>query len=417
MTSTPSPTAASQQAARPYGPRRSASIVARIALMATISGCGTVAVASAPRLPPAGSANALAHARWSVRARSPLGRRSAPTVAWDGRELLELGGSVGQRFDAGQRTSGAAYNPSTGRWRRVAQAPAAVLPYSAASVWTGRQEFIFGERSSPAATGINVGELYNPAPNRWMVTSDPPVEPLEAPVAVRAGQRVILAGISSANRALQVAAYSPRTNSWVMLRPPISPHHPPLAVAMVATNDAVLLWSLWGRYEQTGPGSYVGHSGIDVFRLSRSGTWANVTGSWAQGHTVDEPTYTGSEILLAPGQIWCGQCKHPAPIGEHGYIVNPTTLRRTSIPHGPLDDLGPQIIWTGHAEISFNPSGEITGPHIRVLPGDIAFWNPRTRRWARGPRAPRQIGDAPAVWSGTRLYVLARDGSLLAYGN
>lgn len=94
-----------------------------------------------------------------------------------------------------------------------------------------------------------------------------------------------------------------------------------------------------------------------MLRRGPSGSWANVTGSWPQAHTVDGPIFTGSKILLAPGQIWCGACSHPAPINEHGYIVDPRTLRLTPIPHGPLDDIGRQIIWTGKAEISFNNAG------------------------------------------------------------
>jgi hypothetical protein len=148
----------------------------------------------------------------------------------------------------------------------------------------------------------------------------------------------------------------------------------------------------------------------------RAGTWANVTDSWPQGHTVDTPIFTGTRILVAPGQIWCGACSHPPPFNEHGYLVDPKTLRRTPIPHGPLDDLGPQIIWTGTAEISLNLGGEISGPRVKVLPGDIAIWNPNTSRWARGRRAPKQLGDAPAVWSGQQLFALAQDGRLLANG-
>jgi hypothetical protein len=187
-------------------------------------------------------------------------------------------------------------------------------------------------------------------------------------------------------------------------------------MAMVATHDGVLLWSLWAQTDQAVPGGPAGSWGVDVLRLDASGGWTNVTGDWPQNHTVDQPVFTGTRILLAPGQFWCGVCPHPAPINEHGYTVDPQTLRRTAIPHGPLDDLGPQIVWTGAAEISFNAGGQITGPNVSVRPGDIAIWNPADRRWARGPRAPRRIGDAPAVWSGRRLYVLARDGRLLAFG-
>lgn len=363
-----------------------------------------------------GTASALEHGHWSVLARSPLGTRFGPAFVWDGRELLELGGTAGGRLGGAPSDRGAAYNPGRDRWRRVASAPAAVLPAGAASVWTGHQVFVFGGPTLPSETSTDVGGLYDPATNRWTVTSKAPVGPFNAPTAIWTGKRVILAGMTRGTMTLELASYDPATNTWSALEPPISARHPPLTMAIVDTNDGVLLWSLWGRTKKTGPNTYTGYSGVDLFRLGSSGRWANVTDSWPQGHTVDTPIFTGTKILLAPGQTWCGECSHPAPVNEHGYLVDPKTLRRTPIPHGPLDDLGPQIIWTGTAEISLNPGGEISGPGVSVHPGDIAIWNPRTRRWARGPRAPKELGDAPAVWTGHELFVPAQNGSLLAYG-
>lgn len=368
----------------------------------------------------AGSASALAHGHWRVLARSPLGKRYAPTFVWDGRELLELGGTAAGPYRGAPQHSGAAYDPTLRRWRRLASVPAVVQPVYAASVWTGRELFVFGGPPSSHQAGISccVAGLYNPATNHWTVTPKAPLDQLEQPTAVWTGSAVILAGLNdSTQRRLEIASYDPTRDTWTRLNPPTSPQHAPLGLALVATNNDVLLWSLWQRTKPTGRCFAGTCYGVDVLRLRRSGAWANVTGSWPQAHTVDGPIFTGSKILLAPGQTWCGLCSHPPPINEHGYIVDPRTLRLTAIPHGPLDDLGPQILWTGAAEISFNAGGEIIGPYVRVLPGDIAIWNPTSHRWARGPRAPRQIDGAPAVWAGNRLYVLAHNGSLLAYGH
>jgi hypothetical protein len=378
-------------------------------------------VSGRPRSDP-GSASVLARGRWSVRARSPLGTRYGPVFVWDGRELLELGGTAGGRLGGAPRDSGGAYDPADHRWRRVASAPSAVQPAGAASVWTGSEVFIFGRPTLPNETPTNVAGLYDPARNHWTVTSRAPVGPfIDQPSAVWTGEDVILAGFTNASHQhvqLQLASYDPATDTWSVLHPPISVAHPSLADAIVATDDGVLLWSLWGRTEKTGPNTYAGYSGVDVFRLSPSGAWGNVTRTWPQHHTVDTPIFTGTKVLVAPGQVWCGACSPPIPVGdyEHSYVVNPRTLHISPIPHGPLDNLGPQIIWTGGAEIAFNAGGEITGPGNSVFPGDIAIWNPSTRIWARGPRAPKQIDDAPAVWNGSQLYVLAHDGSLLAYG-
>ena len=407
-----------------------------IATTAVATGCALAGCASSARPPsrpaasgtlPAGSrpglaAAVLARGHWSVLARSPLGTRYGPIVVWDGHELLEFGGTARRPYGGGTpRDSGAAYDPPRARWRRVASAPAIVKLANAGSVWTGRQLFVFGGPTSSHEAGFRccVAGLYSPATDRWTVSRKAPLDQLEQPTAVWTGTAVIVAGLhhNGQHQQLQVASYDPASDTWTRLAPPISPQHAPLGLAMVATNNGVLLWSLWGRTQPTGSCFAGTCYGVDVLRLDLSGSWQNVTDHWPQAHTVDDPVFTGTKILLAPGQIWCGACSHPAPFNEHGYIVDPKTLRRTPIPHGPLDDLGPQIIWTGTAEISLNASGEITGPHVKVLPGDIAIWNPHTRRWARGPRAPRQLTyDAPAVWSGRQLFALAQDGHLLAYG-
>jgi hypothetical protein len=357
---------------------------------------------------------ALARGRWSILAASPLGPRSGATFVWDGHELLELGGSAGIRSGGSPRFSGAAYAPATGRWRRVASAPTAVQTAGAASLWTGRQVFLFGGLARPGMPGADVAGLYDPATNRWSVSRRAPVGPFASARAVWTGRRVIVAGVRVGVRVgarrLEVAAYDPATGLWSALDPPLPATHPAQDAEMVATPDGVLIWSLWSA-----PPGGAGY-GIDAFRLTGGGSWSDETGSWPQAHTVDQPIFTGREILLAPGQIWCGLCSHPAPHGEHSPEVDPTTLHITPIPHGPLDDLGPQIAWSGAAEIALNAGGEMTGPRLNVRPGAIAVWDPDSGRWSRGRRAPLPIGDAPPVWSAGRLYVLGQGGRLLAYG-
>lgn len=359
-----------------------------------------------------GGAAALDHGRWSVLARSPLAVRYGPAVVWDGRELLEVGGSAGGRLGGQPQDGGAAYDPARRQWQRIASVPAVVLPTDTASVWTGRLLFVFGEAATHAG-------LYDPATNRWTVTAPAPGGAFASqPTAVWTGRRVVVAGFARVGRQqLQLASYDPATGAWSRLRPPIPTTHPPIDDAIVATNHGVLLWSLWGRMKKTGTNTYTGFSGVDVFRLDPAGVWTNITGHWPQHHTVDSPIFTGSAVLVAPGQVWCGACSHPAPAGdyEHSYLVDPQTLQITPLPHGPLDNIGPQVLWTGHAEIAFNTAGVIGGPD-NVRPGDIAIYDPRTRTWHRDPRAPRQLAASPAVWSGQRLYALADNGRLLAYG-
>jgi hypothetical protein len=354
---------------------------------------------------------------WSLLARSPLGPRYSPVLLWDGRRLLELGGAK-SAFGEAIRDTDAAYDPSQRSWRSVAAAPARVRPLNAGAVWTGRKVFVFGGVLGPSQHVANccVAGLYDPATNRWRVTGKSPIGPLEEGTAVWTGHKVIVAGVPPwPPQRLEAASYDPASDKWALIDPPVRSCHPPLGVAMVATHDGVLLWSLWGLGARS-PRPLCGQSGVDVFRFE-SGGWRDVTGHWPQNQTVDDPVFTGTKILLAPNQIWCGLCSHPPPFDDHGYQVDPNTLRITRIPHGPLDDLNPQIVWTGSAEISLDFGGYESGPGKPVLPGDIAIWNPRTRKWVRGPRAPTGTIAAPAVWGGSRLFALAPDGILTSFGS
>ncbi|MHB8694296.1 MAG: Kelch repeat-containing protein [Solirubrobacteraceae bacterium] len=391
-------------------------LAAGLAVVAAMSAAGALTGASRTGMASSlgGHGALLKHPRWSVLPRSPLGQRFGAAVVWDGRELLEFGGS---RTASQQRAleDGAAFNPRTGRWRRLAGAPNHVVLLLGAVVWTGGSVFVFGGQSPLGGTPpCCTAGLFDPARDRW-ATSSAPVDQLPQPQAVWTGSHVLLAGVTQRG-SVEAASLDARTGRWTRVDPLVPREHPPVTIALVATRSSVLLWSLWSRTKQTGPRSFEGFSGIDVFRLAAGGGWSNVTGRWPQHETVSNPVFAGQSILLPPGQIWCGLCSHPAPFGEHGYVVDPTTLRVREIPHGPLDDLGPSIVWTGVEQISINEGGEISGPHELVLPGDTALWNPATNKWTKGPRAPMSPNSTP-VWDGSHLLVLGSAGQLLAFGD
>jgi hypothetical protein len=92
-------------------------------------------------------------------------------------------------------------------------------------------------------------------------------------------------------------------------------------------------------------------------------------------------------------------------------------LTVTKLPHSPLDDLQPQILWTGATEVALNVGGEMTGPSGRILPGDLAFLDLPATRWYRGQSAPLSTASGmSAVWDGSALLALATDGRILSYG-
>jgi len=357
---------------------------------------------------PVAAAAALARGHWSVLAASPLGRRQGPVVAWTGKELLEIGGWEGNAAPRG----GAAFDPAGGRWRRIAPAPVPVGAL-AASAWTGSRLFVFGGQLPDKTTLGPAAGLYDPASGRWAVTTAAPFgQGLRQPAAVRAGRLVVVAGVAGSR--VEVASYDPAAGRWRRQDPPLPAAHRALGIAMVAAGGRVIVWSLWGRMQQTGPGSFIGYSGVDVRALA-GGRWRDVTGGWPQHQVVPPPLFTGRQILVPPGQIWCGACSHPAG-GLPGLLADPGTLRITRLPRGPLDDTGPVMVWTGAAALAINPGAQISGPGVNVRPGDMAAWDPASGAWRRLPGAPGPLqDDTTPVWTGHELLAIASDGILLSF--
>jgi hypothetical protein len=385
---------------------------------------------STPVTPSGPAAAQIARFRWSAGPASPLGARSQPILAWTGRELLELGGLA----HGASGYTGVAFDPATGRWRRIAPAGSGNAGFTnAVSVWTGRQLFVADDQSEPCAvpqggsgTPANCGPqagLYDPATNRWSAARLPgPMDGLQLTAAVWTGHDVILAGVNDGRPGanlgrLGVAEFDPATGRWQIITPALSSGHSPQAVEMVATPGRILLWSLWERY---------GHNsgaGVDVLALGPGGGWRDVTGSWPQQESVTSPVYTGSAILVSPGQYWCGDSCSPPYGWNPGYFADPVTLARKTLPLGPLGQANPTFVWTGRAIIAVNPGAIIGahGGHSAIRPDDMALWdpapgNPAASRWLSLPAPPGHPSlAATPVWAGDELLALTTGGQLLTF--
>ncbi len=395
--------------------------VACVAIFVASVASGAAPRAGVPVTGPSAAQLALGH--WSLLARSPLGGRVNGTVVWTGRQLIEAGGETPGRFGDGvggtPGTVAAAFDPQTRSWRTIAALPNASVAVNALAVWAGTRLFLLAQPQAPAASSPALAAVYSPAADTWISTPPAPIDaPSVGAAAVWSGGRVVVA-TSAGNfvdgTTLATAVYDPAGGDWSAIPLTLPRGHAAAAVAMVATRSGVVLWSLWSRSDEYSSGDFTVYSGVDVFRLVGQ-RWIRQRVGWPQHQTVDQPLFTGSRILLGASQIWCGICSHPGPINTNGWTADPVTLRVRNLPHGPLDDLQPQILWSGAAEIALNAGGEIVGPHVRVLPGDIAFLDLRAMRWYRGPRAASNNAfGMPAVWGGSHLLTLAVDGRVLSY--
>lgn len=117
----------------------------------------------------------------------------SPQAAWTGTEFLWWGHAEGTTL------VGAAYDPESATWRRLADAPIRSRD-GASVVWTGLELIVWGgldvASGLPASGGRYdaAGAAYDPTTGSWRRIADAPIEPREGATAVWAGDRMIVAG-------------------------------------------------------------------------------------------------------------------------------------------------------------------------------------------------------------------------------
>jgi hypothetical protein len=113
--------------------------------------------------------------------------------------------------------------------------------------------------------------------------------------------------------------------------------------------------------------------------------------------------WTGQDLILPPGDIYCGSCSHPPGENLHGYLVNPATSDSQPLPHGPLDDYRASYLWTGNALLAYNTTTYSGGGGKTHLPGEAAAWDPASDAWTVLPGAALASDDVAAVWTGSSV--------------
>jgi hypothetical protein len=440
---------ADASAATPSAPPVRAASAATSAPLAPADSAGHARAASAGPSGTADAAGASAAFRWSARASSPLGARTSPLVVWAGRQLLEIGGLVAKGSQA--TSAGAAFDPATGRWHRIAPVPgnAGVNPdgryglsLDPASVWTGTYLAVANglvkacpkagpadpaqapqARTSTAATsscwtGV---ALYDPKANRWTALTLPKqLDGLEVSAVTWTGRDVVVGAVNAAafgtsKGRLALAEYDVATRRWQVITPAVPGGHPARYLDLAFAGGRLLLWSQWDRVV-TNKNGFSDYAGVDVLAMNARGAWRNVTGGWPQEQSISTPVLTSDGLLFAPGQIWCGLgCIPPFSI-ERGYFTNPVTLARKTIPVGPLGQQNAAYVWAGDAIMAVDQNSQVSGPGLNVRPGDMEMYQPGAARWTGLPAVPGHPSSLSVtpVWTGTELLALTDAGRLFA---
>jgi hypothetical protein len=158
---------------------------------------------------------------WRSLPPSPLSGRSLAASAWTGREFLVWGGTDLNTYPYEGFDDGAAFDPSTGRWRRLPPAP--IEGRAPMSVWTGEELIVWGTavRVTPRPRD---GAAYDPLTNTWRRMAEAPIELTDA-TAVWTGDEMIVFGAAlhggnfPETETAIGAAYDPGQDTWRELPP------------------------------------------------------------------------------------------------------------------------------------------------------------------------------------------------------
>jgi hypothetical protein len=239
--------------------------------------------------------------RWAKLARAPLFPRVYHSAVWTGDQMLVWGGGV--IAEQGEETGtqlipagtlfddGAAYDPVVDRWTRLPDSPLKARSGQVA-IWTGKEMILWGGAGiGETNIAFNDGAAYDPARRRWRPLAEAPLPPGTAYTGVWTGKRMLVYG-GPRGRA---AAYDPAADEWRRLsRPPFA--------------SLVLPFSTWtGRVMLVWGGEGTSSGDLDRARaigaaydpaLDRWTVLPSAPGATGLGQTV---VWTGREMLVWGG--------------------------------------------------------------------------------------------------------------------
>jgi hypothetical protein len=124
-------------------------------------------------------------ATWRELANAPIAPREQAASVWSGSEWIIWGGLSTESDVRTDTADGAAYNPVTDTWRVIAASPLSAR--RAPAVWTGTEMIVAAGSRGGDATGNNAmalsdGAAYDPATDTWRKIASGPAHPGFVPV-------------------------------------------------------------------------------------------------------------------------------------------------------------------------------------------------------------------------------------------
>ena len=343
--------------------------------LALLAACGQTTVGQSPD-------PADAVPSWKRLPDPPLAPRSGPVVAWDGSQVLVVGGDTGAPCPPNAdckgpdhyARDGARLDPDARSWSPMAVAPLDVPAYAASAVVAGSLYVLAGERLL----------AYETARDTWSQVTT--AAGFVGGQLVAVSDRLVVVSDSDEERVLPDRSYDPRTDRWSTL--PEDPVGPAFDRTIAAVPGGLVLTAheLVDNPGGDGP-SFVLAARFDTAtgawtRLPDSDQLGGSTWTWT-GRRLLDPTLGGAD----GGEV--GNYGRTIPMGG---ILDPATGRWSRLPHPPKEGTG--------------------GWPVAAVGGRFAAtggwkYDDDTEAWAEVP-TPRDAPDQPgaAVWAGDRLIVV-----------
>jgi hypothetical protein len=345
------------------------------------------------------SAADLQSGHWSTLPPAPIQPRTSASVVWSGRELLVWGG-----FSYSSHTvfsDGAAYDPKARGWRSLAASP--LSPRTGQSTaWTGNEMVVWGGLDNwdvVRASGLDDGAAYNPTTDKWRLLPHGPLSPRGDAITTWTGlEMIVLGGTSGSGKEFSDGAgLDPTSGRWRGIAVPTPPGGHSLTWRAGAFIDGRLLaWSEWATSSQIGPNSYAMSGGADLFSYSPvADSWRTVPPSENALPDVFDVLVANTQVIVRGLPFNCGQCSHPF-IPPVTAMYDPAGNEWSRLPADPLAVDSLSSAWTGAALFSFNTATMASNTPL----GSAETYDPEGRSWFRLPGSPVVCPVEGLAWTG-----------------
>lgn len=273
---------------------------------------------------------------WQAVSAAPLSPREGALGLWTGKEVLLIGGSDARPCppsasclppDVPPLADGAAFDPQTGAWRRIADAP---VPFEwAQGVVTGTTAYLWipGSPGRPNAAGAFLA--YRIEEDRWQELPLPPGDLERLHGIVQAGDRIVAYTASDEQGEGPDLVFDPGAGSWSELPPdPLSP-----------SFDRSMAWS--GSELVLFEHELVPNPGSERPALTRAAALDLETGSWRR--LPDSEILGTGPWVLAEGRLINpmlggtdgGETGNWGRTYPYGGILDPEAGRWSALPDPP----------------------------------------------------------------------------------